>query len=77
LGNKLSCKAFSKKFWDCSPVRNFKGTTTPTLAVNVTIEYEDGTAYEAINEVRLAVVSPETAKNNNRHNNNKKSESNY
>jgi hypothetical protein len=42
----------------------------------VTIEYEDGTAYEAINEVRLAVVSPETAKNNNRHNN-KKSESNY
>jgi hypothetical protein len=30
----------------------------------VTIEYEDGTAYEAINEVRLAVVSPETAKNN-------------
>jgi hypothetical protein len=27
----------------------------------VTIEYEDGTAYEAINEVWLA-VSPETAK---------------
>jgi transglutaminase-like putative cysteine protease len=30
-------------------VQCFKGTTTPTLAVNVTIEY--GTAYEAINEV--------------------------
>lgn len=52
-----------KNFGDCSPVKGtFKGTTTPTLAVNVTIEYEDGTAYEAINEVRLAVVSPETAK---------------
>jgi transglutaminase-like putative cysteine protease len=52
-----------KDFGDCSPVKGtFNGTTTSTLAVNVTIKYEDGTAYEAINEVQLSLVSPKMKK---------------
>jgi hypothetical protein len=45
-----------KNFGDCSPKGTLKAQRHP-LAVNVTIEYEDGTAYEAINEVRLSSFS--------------------
>lgn len=50
--------AVGKHFKDCTPVKGtFKGPSRQSLSVYVSVGYEDGEIFEALNNVPMAVIS--------------------